>query len=105
MQHASYECDRSRMVDIFNSCGGAPVTFVRYNPDGFKLAGKKSSADTKTRHELLLREVEKGLAGKQERLLSIVKLFLDNDRDDFVQRSWIDVDDHRFTETSSDNQM
>ena len=103
MQHASYECDRSRMIDIFNSCGGAPVTFVRYNPDGFKLAGKKSSADTTTRHELLLREVEKGFAGKREHLLSIVKLFFDNTKESFVQRSWIDVNDHRFTETSIAN--
>ena len=65
MQHSSYECDRSRMIDIWNACGGAPVTFVRYNPDGFKLAGKKSSTDTAMRHELLLREVEKALANGQ----------------------------------------
>ena len=103
MQHSSYECDRGRMIEIWNACGGVPVTFVRYNPDGFKLAGRKSSADTATRHELLLREVEKALAGKQQHLLNIVKLFFDNDRDDFVQRSWIDVDDHRFTETSIDD--
>ena len=103
MQHSSYDCDRSRMVDIHNACGGAPVTFVRYNPDGFKLAGKKLSADTATRHELLLREVEKGLAGKVEHHLTVVKLFFDNDQDDFVQRSWIDVNDHRFTETSIAN--
>ena len=103
MQHFSYECDRSRMVDIWNACGGAPVTFVRYNPDGFKLAGKKSSADTATRHKLLVREVEKALAGKQQHLLTVIKLFFDNDQDDFVQRSWIDVNDHRFTETSIAN--
>lgn len=103
MQHSSYECDRGRMIEIWNACGGVPVTFVRYNPDGFKLAGRKSSADTATRHELLLREVEKALAGKQQHLLNIVKLFFDNDQDDFVQRSWIDVNDHRFTETSIAN--
>ncbi len=42
----------------------------------------------------------KGFAGKAEHLLTFVKLFFDNDQDDFVQRSWIDVNDHRFTETS-----
>ena len=71
-QHKSYRCtaygdtlegkrkgENIRMFEISQSFDGLPVTWIRYNPDGFKVKGKVAKYTNKKRHELLIRWVRK----------------------------------------------
>ena len=47
--------ERRRMFGIFQSFGGCPVIFLRYNPDSFKnIEGKRGAVNEKKRQEVLI---------------------------------------------------
>jgi len=54
-QHKGYgkECDEVRMVNVYQSFGGLPVKFIRYNPDEFVVNGKKHNPSFAYRVKLL----------------------------------------------------
>jgi hypothetical protein len=56
-QHHSYscECEQLRMISIFQSLGGIPVIFIRYNPDSYtdNLGKKYIRSDNKKEKVLL----------------------------------------------------
>jgi hypothetical protein len=55
-QHKSYpcRCEHSRMLEVFQSLNGAPVLFIRYNPDSFKDdEGRRRKVPAKQRLKLL----------------------------------------------------
>ena len=55
-QHESYtqSCELARMSDIFLSYHGVRVTFIRYNPDAFKVDGTTLWTNRETREGVLL---------------------------------------------------
>ena len=74
-QHGSYleTCECQRMVNIYNSFGGARVMFIRYNPD--KYIGEQY---TDNQRKLYLKEwVNWALSNPVSTPLSFVKLFFD----------------------------
>lgn len=63
MQHKAYDaaCERKRELDLLNSAKGTPVYLVRYNPDSFSTASKKSTTP---------------FFGKEQRLLDLLEYIL-----------------------------
>jgi hypothetical protein len=56
-QHKSY-CEQGeigRMKNIYHAEGGIPVIFIRYNPDNFKVGGKRQNLSQAKREELLIK--------------------------------------------------
>jgi hypothetical protein len=91
-QHAApgYACDTARMVDVHGSYGGLPVTFVRFNPDAFKLAGETTRVPLQTRLKTLGDELRAALASPPSHSLEIVRLFYDSPDTRTVVATWID---------------
>ena len=69
-QHSSYtSCghtleermatERRRMFGIFQSFGGCPVIFLRYNPDSFRVGGKLSKIGERKRQDTLILWIKK----------------------------------------------
>jgi hypothetical protein len=80
-QHSWYaqKCETRRMMDIYSSLiGQGKIVFIRYNPDAFKVDGKKYKIKTLEKHSKLLQimnEYEPDLD------LEIVYLFYDMNAD------------------------
>jgi hypothetical protein len=78
-QHKSYPCDceHIRMISLFQTFGGTPVVFIRYNPDDYKFNNKKIKYN-KSREKVLLGTI-KGLSNRElmPDQLSIIHLFYD----------------------------
>lgn len=56
-QHKSY-CEQGeigRMKNIYHAEGGISVIFIRYNPDNFKVGGKRQNLSQAKREELLIK--------------------------------------------------
>ena len=56
-QHKSY-CEQGeigRMKNIYHAEGGIPVIFIRYNPDNFRVGGKRQNLSQAKREELLIK--------------------------------------------------
>jgi hypothetical protein len=67
-----------RMISIFNSYGGTPVIFIRYNPDSYKdIKGEKDKIDNIKREEILLKWIEKARDNIPKSLCNIIYLFYD----------------------------
>ena len=62
------DCEIVRMINIAMSCGGKPVTFIRYNPDGKEVS-------TKTRQKALVQLIYSSLSSTSEDLLQVKYLF------------------------------
>jgi hypothetical protein len=77
-EHRNYEegCELARQYNIVDATG-LPVHFIRYNPDGFSIDGKKVTVGEKRRHALLERELKSALAQPPEggEMVRIVHLF------------------------------
>lgn len=81
LQHAQpgYKCDNKRMLDIFNSYGGLPLHFIRFNPDRWKLAGLAQNTQMKTRYRNLLRVLDSALnKHPSDNPFVITRLYYDN---------------------------
>jgi very-short-patch-repair endonuclease len=81
-QHKSYqhECEQARMINLSQGFGGAPVIFIRYNPDSYKNHLKKySRVGKKTRFNRLLHCIKSYMIYKPNALLSIIYLYYDGD--------------------------
>lgn len=100
-QHAfrGYSCDEKRMVDIFNSYGGLPVVFIRWNPDSYCVAGKPRKTLLRSRLDLLLSELECQMATHPKHLLEVHRMFYDADADTKIQRAAIDISKGQFEES------
>lgn len=96
-QHKAYDpaCENKRMMDIFNSFGGVPVVFLRWNPDAFTVDGVTRRVYQKTRHAHLVRQLREALVNPPTRLLCITRMYFDGA---IVQRTWVDPDDPAFVE-------
>ena len=78
----AYACDKRRMLDVFNSYGGLPVVFVRWNPDAFKLAGHPVRCHM-TQRLLALRHVLHRYVGSPPRhKLTICRMYFDREEDE-----------------------
>jgi hypothetical protein len=78
-QHKSYRCtaygdsiegktkgENIRMFEISQSFDCIPVTWIRYNPDNFRVQGKMAKYTIKRRQELLIKLVRKCIREKSE---------------------------------------
>ncbi|KAL4853194.1 hypothetical protein ACK3TF_005809 [Chlorella vulgaris] len=76
-QHSTYDqsCEHKRMLDITNSYGGMPVTFLRYNTDGFQIAGATVRRTKKVRLAMLARCLHAALTTVPTNILTIEYLF------------------------------
>ena len=64
-QHIHYDrmCEFVRQGKIALSHGGKPVRFIRYNPDGFKVAGMTRRTGSRERMCLLLQHLQENVFG------------------------------------------
>jgi len=65
-QHEPYtqSCELARMSDIYLSYRGLPVTFIRYNPDAFKVGGTTLVTKRETREGVLLNVLKEVFANE-----------------------------------------
>lgn len=96
-QHAIYQCDAKRMVDIFNSCGGQAVIFVRFNPDKFRLCGSVQSPPLQARFPLLKDVLTRVIQEEPLYQLAIHRLYFD-DVDSHLTSSYAKWDNGKFQE-------
>lgn len=102
-QHAApgYSCDNKRMLDVYNSYGGMPVVFLRFNPDDFALAGKTVTDDDmplKQRMMMLEGHVRAALDRVPKHQLTITRLFYNDACGRTVVTTTVQPDDPAFTE-------
>jgi hypothetical protein len=72
------ECEYKRMINIFNSFGGVPINFIRYNPDPYKVDGKIVNIATTKKERTLLNWTEKARNKMPKHACSVLYLFYDN---------------------------
>ena len=63
-KHARYtkRCELVRMGEVGVGYGGQPVYWVRFNPDGFKVAGATRKIGKDERHAMVLKLLDEALA-------------------------------------------
>lgn len=77
-QHRSYSCEDARMVSIYNSIGGPPVVFIRFNPDRYyNSIGGLCLTSLSVRLKFLREFVETLLRTEPKHLLQVHYLFFD----------------------------
>jgi hypothetical protein len=79
-QERACECEQTRMINICSSYGGAPVVFIRWNPDPFKKNGRTQSVPLAKRLQVLegwIRHFQKPETFVTN-LLSVVYLYFDD---------------------------
>lgn len=78
-QHSApgYSCDERRMIDCFNSCGGTPVMFIRFNPDEFKENGINVTVDWSKRLEVLKLFMKEYIDHPHPAQIAVLRLFYD----------------------------
>jgi hypothetical protein len=78
-QHESYEksCENVRMFNIAQA-EGLKCTFLRYNPDSFRLSNKVKIVHTNTRLKILKEQIDKEINNIPNEVVRIIKLFYDN---------------------------
>jgi hypothetical protein len=78
--YGSIGCDMKRMTKIYESLaieGNSQLTFLRYNPDTYKVAGKPQTVNKANREKWLLEHLEQ--ATGHEQALSIEYAYYDSD--------------------------
>ena len=65
-KHEDPRCELKRMANIYLSYRGLPVTFVRYNPDAFKVGGVTLVTKRETREAVLLDVLKASLANTDD---------------------------------------
>ena len=55
--HKNYNCEDIRMINISQSLGMKTI-FIKYNPNSYKVKGKKKNPTKRTRHRNLLKTIE-----------------------------------------------
>jgi hypothetical protein len=60
-KHENKRCELVRMLKMAFGYGGRPVTFIRYNPDAFKIKGQTQRTTKATRESALLDLLQAGL--------------------------------------------
>ena len=65
------EGERQRMIDLFNTYGGLPIVFIRFNPDAFKVGGVTCRYGMDRRHALLKEVLERELSRTVEEVASL----------------------------------
>ena len=80
-QHKSYEksCENVRMFNIAQA-EGLNCTFLRYNPDTFRLSNKAKIVHTNTRLKILKEQIDKEINNIPNEVVKIIKLFYDNNK-------------------------
>jgi hypothetical protein len=78
--YGSIGCDMKRMTKIYESLaieGNSQLTFLRYNPDTYKVAGKPQTIKKSDREVWLVQHLEQ--ATRHEQALSIEYAYYDSD--------------------------
>lgn len=70
-------CELLRVQDLLNSCNGAPLKLIRYNPDAFKISGVTRRTTQKERIDLLFKVLKDALESPCQELLSITYICFD----------------------------
>lgn len=95
------ECEDKRMVDIFNSFGGIPVHFIRFNPDDYWIcmnSSKKRVKDALERRLSRLLEILRfSVSNQPKHVISLTKLFFDNQQDEFREDLIVEFDAFHIT--------
>jgi hypothetical protein len=84
------DCEQTRMVNIFNSFGGIPVHFIRWNPDNYKCENGEMEP-LSNRHKLcadLIEDIRDNHHKIPEALLSVIYLYYDG-WTTFSKEEWI----------------
>ena len=78
-QHRSYEdtCECARVNQIVNDLGGLPLTIIRYNPDNFKIDGKKKIVNDSDRLYQLVENIKKYIEVEPTSFVHLIQLFYD----------------------------
>lgn len=102
--HRGYSCDNKRMLDVFNTYGGLPVVFIRFNPDAYTLKNQLVPvADVgkvdQPRLVKLVDTISVQLQKIPEHHITIIRMYYDNTQhNNIIQRSWVDPDTGVFEE-------
>ena len=83
------ECECARMVNL-SQAAGLPTVFLRYNPDPWRVDGRKRDWSLRKRRDLLLRWLDHLKKSVPTSFLSVVRLFFDSFTDEAVRLSLID---------------
>ena len=80
LQHAraGYLCEEKRMLDIYNSLGGIPTVFLRFNPDGYKIGTTHLNTAMPERLAALEKCMRKLLSKPPVCYISIVRMYYDH---------------------------
>ena len=75
---ASYNgnCELVRVYEIALACG-VPTTFIRYNPDAFRIDDVLERVPRKRRHALLLEVLKSNLARPSTAFLTVIYVYYD----------------------------
>lgn len=91
-QHCAYtlRCELLRMAEVSLGYGGCPVHWVRYNPDVFRVYGKKVEVSDATRHGVVLEQLQRVVADRGfEYLITVTYVCYSVNSS---KRSMVDVD-------------
>lgn len=72
------ECEITRMKQIFFDIGVSNITFIRYNPDKYKVHKSKKEETNTQREDFLIRLIKKEIEKDSEYPLSVVYLYYDH---------------------------
>jgi hypothetical protein len=72
------ECEYKRMINIFNSFGGIPIIFIRYNPDVHKENNEIIKLPKAKKEELLIAWIKKAREEIPENYCNVIYLFYDD---------------------------
>jgi hypothetical protein len=87
-QHSSYEqdCEEARMIAIWQSFGGTPCVFIRYNPDNYKIKNADVIPVEFREKHIFLPELRKRMKKSPADTLSVIRVFYDSDKDDLITK-------------------
>lgn len=91
----------ARMINIYNSYGGLPVVFVRYNPDDFKINGKVRKINREKKENTLVLWMRDAIQEIPKYNCQIVYLFYD-DYDESISE-FTEIDPYNNKEFSCSN--
>ncbi|KAL4856933.1 hypothetical protein ACK3TF_002970 [Chlorella vulgaris] len=96
---SSYDCENRRVIDIFNSYGGSPLVFIRYNPDTPTFPNKQREGFIDSyRKEVLFSVLRQAMNTVPEHHLTIHRVFYPNETGDILTSGWVDPCQPEYTE-------
>ena len=93
-KHEDPRCELVRMYKMAHGYGGRPVSFIRYNPDAFKIKGQTQRTTKATREAALLELLQAGLYYEDfDNFITIHYICYDNDTEELIRTlKFVDAD-------------